>query len=189
MKLQFRAAWMLDWLTVCAELSWAEMSSLSWLTELTDWLTDLVGCLAALDESHSITCKLKLRWIMKRLKMLSQARRQTINSAQLISTQLNSSHLKSPSCNCVFVAKWLRAKIQNWCEFHKSVSGSALINDSAWIEGTYRHRLQSTRLTFWCFMTSTCKSHSRKVLSQQATANSQQLHHCATIVRKERGEE
>jgi len=37
------------------------------------------------------------------------------------------------------------------------------------------------RLTFWCFMTSTCKSHSRKVLSQQATANSQQLHHCATL--------
>lgn len=59
-----------------------------------------------------------------------------------------------------------KREIQNWCEFHKSVSGSAMINDSVRIEGTYR-------LAFRCFITSTCKSHQAQSVKPTASSFSQ----------------
>lgn len=140
MKLQFRAAWMLQW------FSWS----------CTDCLTALAERCLTEKPLHHLQIKIKMNYETSRGAVTRQE-----TDYQVRLTRPPSSALQMRNGGC-------KREIQNWCEFHKSVSGSAMINDSVRIEGTYR-------LAFRCFITSTCKSHQAQ--SVKPTGNSQQLHH------------
>jgi len=127
MKLQFRAAWMLEWLSFTALTGW-----------LTDWLSN---CLSVLNRAELSWADWLAAWLLGwkplhhlqiKIKMNYETSQDAVTGQetdyQLSSSQLN---LTSPFSPLPAVLQnGSRAKIQNWCEFHKSVSGSALINDS-----------------------------------------------------------